>query len=234
MRRPYCWMWIGFVCELMTAAVAWAAGHPSETLLPRTTTGWLSISNYSVMDEHWKQTQLGQLIADPVMEPFAKDTRAQFHKRWSKVRDRLGVGLDDLKGIPGGEVAVALIEPGPNQSATALLCDVTGHVEAANALLAKAKKNLLQQGATESQAMLGGVTLLVFNLPPPVPTAGGPAAAAGALRQTVYFLAGNLLGASDNLAVTQGIVRRLAGAQGGSLAELTGYQMVMKRCAADA
>ena len=63
----------------------------------------------------------------------------------------------------------------------------------------------------------------------------GGAAAAAATGQTVYFLTENLFGACDDLAVVQDILARLAnGSPAGSLSQVAAYQMVMKRCAADA
>ncbi len=49
----------------------------------------------------------------------------------SSTRVRLGLTLDDLEGIYGGELCLAVIQPENdiNQHATVLLVDVTGHVE---------------------------------------------------------------------------------------------------------
>ncbi len=95
----------------------------------------LAITNVDTLIENYNKTQLGKLTADPVMEPFTKDVRRQFENRWSAVHYRLGLTLDDLKDVPGGEACVALIEPAENASALAIVVDVTGRLPQANDLL---------------------------------------------------------------------------------------------------
>ena len=53
------------------------SSQPSETLLPNTTQGFFAISNVDTLSDHWNKTQLGHLMADPVMEPFTKDIHRQ-------------------------------------------------------------------------------------------------------------------------------------------------------------
>ena len=129
---------VGSVSAVCPAQVA----GPSERLLPATTKGAVFIADCEKLNQQWNKTQIGKLLEDPVMEPFAKDLRRQFQDRWSGVHDRLGLTLDDLKGVPGGELAVALIQPGPGQAATAILVDVTGHADKAVAMLDKVSANM--------------------------------------------------------------------------------------------
>ncbi len=99
-------------CFLLLTGIGNASDHasrPSETLLPDTTQGFFAISNVDTLREHWNNTQLGHLMADPVMEPFTKDVRRQFEDRWSSVHERLGLTLDDMKGVPGGDVGIGLV-----------------------------------------------------------------------------------------------------------------------------
>ena len=88
---------LSVVCSLV-AAMAWA--QSSEELLPDTTKGYLSITNYTEFDKQWRKTQLGQLMNDPVMEPFSKDLRRQLEDRLSNIRERLGLTLDDMQNVP--------------------------------------------------------------------------------------------------------------------------------------
>ena len=113
-----------------------AAGHARGLSL---------ITNTEQLAKHWDETQLGQLMSDPVMEPFAKDLRRQFQDRWSRMREGWG-WLDDLKGVPGGEMALAPVHPAAGQGAVALLVDVTGHVTQAQAMLDKVSANWPNRG----------------------------------------------------------------------------------------
>ena len=167
MRRMNQWIGLWVACGSLTvsASAAWAA-RPSETLLPKETVGFLAISNVDTLDAQWKKTQIGQLIESPVMRPFRKDLRRQMQEHWSGLRERFGIALDDLQGVPGGEVGAAMIEPKPGQAATALLIDVTGHLAQAHALVAKGTGNLLKGGAKQSALKIDGVVVDVFELPP--------------------------------------------------------------------
>ena len=240
MPRIRHWVSILVVWEGLVAGVAWAeALRPFDTLLPKTTVGMLSVPNIDNLKEHWKKTQLGKLLDDPVMQPFEKDVRQQTHRRWAEVGDRLAVTLEDLEGVPSGEIAVAMVEPKPGEAASTMLIDVTGHLAQAKALLTKAQANFIKQGVKESRLTLGGALVLIYDLPLPkeeqeANSTEGKAAEA-VTRQTIYFLTQNLLGVSDDLRVVRGILGRLAEqSAAGSLAEVVAYQMVMKRCATDA
>ena len=202
-------------------AAAWAA-WPSETLLPKETVGFLAISNVDTLDAQWKKTQIGQLDREPRMRPFRKDLRRQMQEHWSSLRERFGIALDDLQGVPGGELGAAMIEPKPGQAATALVIDVTGHVVQAHALVAKATGNLLKGGAKQSALKIGGVVVDVFELPLPARSSfrrGPPRRHDTRRRRRTRRRAGagrlrpggrNLLIITDNLDVTRGILGRVA------------------------
>ncbi len=241
MQRTRKWLWLGVAFGLLTLPVAIApAARLSESVLPKTTVGFLAISNYDALNQHWKKTQLGQLMDDPVMAPFRKDLRGQMQHRWANVHERLGLTLEDMESVAGGEVGVALIEPKPGEAAMAIIADVSGHLPQAQELLKKSTASLLKQGAKQSREVVGGVDINVFDLPEEeLPKAlDGKAAAPAAASEpnrTVYALVDSLLIAADNLDEVRGILTRLAaGNAQGSLAEVPGFQAVMKRAAADA
>jgi hypothetical protein len=209
-----------------------------DTLLPKTTVGLVSATNAVRLTEQWNTTQLGKLIAGPVMKPFQDDFRAQMQAQWSSLGERLGIHLDDLRGVSTGEASLALLEPQSGTAAVSLLLDVSGNLNKAQGLLAKARANLTGRGARETIHKIRGIFVYVYDVPLPkdqqVAAGRGGAAAAASTGQTIYFLTENLFGACDDLTVVQDILARLAVAgQPGSLSQVAGYQMVMKRCAAD-
>ena len=133
---------------------------------------------------------------------------------------------------------MALLEPQPGTAATSLLLDVTGNLDKAKALLAKARADLKARGARDDPDDSRS-SRLRFAVPLPqaqqVAAGQGGAAAAAATAQTVYFLTENLFGACDDLAVVQEILARLVnGSRPAAFPKSPAYQMVMKRCAADA
>jgi hypothetical protein len=223
--RIYHWIWLGLFAQLLAWSSATAAVPATDTLFPKTTVGYLSVPNYGILKDHWRKTQLGKLVADPVMEPFTADLREQFQKRWSDVYTRLGLKIEDLKGVVAGETGLAFIAPKPGEAALAILADVSGNGDKARKLLAKAEANLTKAGATATQRTLGGATVTVYQM---------PANAEGVQPQTIYFLEHDFLGATDNLQVAADILDRLSGGQTDCLAAVSGYRGVMKRVAADA
>ncbi len=215
--------WVFAVLLILSAGRSHAA-VVDEHLLPNTTKGVVLVRDAKNLSETWQKTQLGQLMADPVMKPFTEDLRRQFSERFGQVNDRLGLKLDDLRGVPGGGLAMARIMPEKGKSAIVLAIDVTGHVAQAQALLAKVEANLLARKAKQTQKDVTETTAaMVFQLKETRDYPGGQAA---------FCLAGNLLAASDDVAVLQQIMQRNSGraAQGGSLADDPAFKAVMKRC----
>ncbi len=240
-RRVLCCLAI--VWGFWVPGLACAAAVPAaDTLLPATTVGFVSATSSTRLKAHWSKTQIGKFLADPIMKPFQDDLRAQIQSQWSGLSDRLGIGIDDLRGVPTGESALALIEAERSAEqvtpATVMLLDVTGNLDAAQKVLDKARRTLIAKGATPTQQTVQGVSVYIFNVPLPagqqVAAAQGGGAASVAANRTIYFLTQNFFCACDNLSVVQGILEHLVkGGATNSLSTVVGYQMVMKRCAAD-
>src|SRR5262249_28279833 len=143
-------------------AVAQAA-KPSETLLPSTTKGFLSIGDFEVLRDAWNKTQLGQLMQDPVMKPFADDLKQQLQSKWSRSHQKLGLAWEDLEGVPAGEISLAMIQPAKDEAAIVILVDIKGHEAQAEALIEKVSKKLAAGGAKRGQRQAFGVKITQFD-----------------------------------------------------------------------
>ena len=211
---------------LVLVIPAWslAQQRSHEALLPNTTQGYVSVANVEQLRASWNQTQMGQMLQDPVMKPFAEDLRNQIENRLSQVNRRLNLTLDDFRGIPSGELSIAVIQPAPGQAAAAVLADVTGNDRQVAALLQKIDQNMQRRQATKAQRMAFGANLTVYTIP--------PRQGERQPRTAVFFLHQNILGAADNLAIAEGIVGRMAGPARDSLAQRPAYQAVMARAQA--
>ncbi|MBN2475917.1 MAG: hypothetical protein JXB62_14995 [Pirellulales bacterium] len=219
---------LGFLCVL--AAPPSRAAQPAENLFPETTKGFLAVASVPSLIEHWNQTQLGRLMADPVMEPFADDLRQQYESRWTGVRRRLGLTLDDLKDVPSGEIGIGVVLAAPDRAAVALVMDVTGNLPKAQALLEKVAENLIARGAKQDTGTVaeGTQPVVHFDVPPPPEIEGAKN------QQVYYLLTDQLLVASTDLNVLRGILARAAGTPRSSLATLPDFQVAMGRCSQDA
>jgi hypothetical protein len=206
-----------------------AAPPPSDRLLPATTKGYVSIPNPELAYQQWNKTQLGRLIDDPTMQPFVEDFRQQWKARLSKSNRRLGLTLDDLREVPGGEVAMALIQPSENEGAQVILVDITGHLDQARRVIDKAAKNLVAQGAKQGQTEIEGHLVTSFDIPKEE----------GAHRGTRAFhlIKEDALIVCDDPKVLAGILRRWANkppaggnaAAPDTLASVAAYQNVNER-----
>jgi hypothetical protein len=204
------------------------AAPPTESLLPDTTKGFLSIPDVDLLRENWQKTQLGQLIHDPVMKPFIDDLQGQIENKLSETRLRLGIALSDLEGTYGGEVCLAVMQPEgqEDQHAMTLLVDITDHNAEANALLEKITKNLLDQGAKRRVEKLGNVETTIFTMPknrPEDPTI-----------EAIYAIHKDFLLVADQSEVCGQILARLNGESVPTLAQVAPFAATMQRCKQEA
>jgi hypothetical protein len=210
---------LALVMLLPTAATA-GAFAPSETIFPATTRGWISVADPQVFQESFDRTQYGQLLKDPVMKPFMDSFRAQLRSAGKQRLGKLGLTLEDLEKVPGGEIAMAAIEPQPGVLASILLVDTTGHEAETKALLDQVEKRLIEQKATKSTGA-GGMS--VFQLPPE-PNGGTKQ------RQVAISSSSGALVVGDSPAVVSQVVATLKQGRKDSLASVAAYQAVVARC----
>ncbi len=231
MAKTWTWVLLCSACLLIgQGARAAEKVRRSEHLLPKTTVGYVAVADVQGLIDRWNETQLGQLMSDPVMEPFAKDLRRQFEERFAGTRERLGLTLEDLKDVAGGEVAAGSILSAPDDTAVAIVVDVTDHVPQATDLLKKIAELLTKQGAKQSTLKVpeSPEGIVRFDLPKPK---DDPQAKP---RAAYYCLTGNLLAASNSLQVARGILARRHADRGDSLADVPAFQAVIERCGRDA
>ncbi len=212
----------GLILVLCTQVIGYAAVPPTETLLPNTTKAYLSVADVDEFEAAFNKTQIGQLAADPAMKPFVDDLKRQLSEQWTKTHEKLGIGWEDLDGVPSGEVALALLMPTETSDAVVVLADVTGHEAQTSKLLAKIDENMAARKATRTERKIQGATVVVFDIPKreDIPA-----------RQVGYFVKDDLLAAADDLKVIEALLTRQAGGgKDASLAAFTPYRAIMDRC----
>lgn len=201
------------------------AGPPSDTLLPRSTKGYLSVANPKQFDERWDKTQLGQMWNDDIMQPFVEDFRKQLQDEFGSVERKLGLKWDDLKGVTAGELSGAIIERKGQEAALAITIDVVGHEKQAAGLLAAVEKRFVARGGKKTTSRVGDTTLQVFAV---------PTETAGKTQQTVYFVKDNLLCGIDDRAEAEAMLKRFAGGASDNLKSIPAYTATMANCKREA
>lgn len=219
----YAWLWIvGLVCTSSATAAPLA-----DTLLPNTTRGMVSISNFEDVSARFDQTLIGQLIADPAMEPFVEDLRQQLRDKFAETYNRLGLTWDELRTVPAREVSMGMVHAKATPPAAVLLVDITGREAQAKQLLADIAKRFTAQRAKTVKRDLNGAAIVVYELP--------PAKGEKQPQRTALCLKDNVLIVADQLLVVEGIVKRIgAKPAADALGTLPAFRAVMERCAAEA
>jgi hypothetical protein len=211
---------------LITLASRSSAAVPSELLLPATTKGFISTHDVDEVRKKFNETQLGELVNDPVMKPFIEDFRRQIGSRLERAGRKLGVRWNDLEGVYGGEVALAMVQPKPEDKmshATVLIVDITGKRKEADALLAKIDANQRANRAVRRVLRIGGIEVVNYTqlLRP------GEAAP----ERSYHFISGEQLIASDDEATITAIIGRLDGRAKDMLASVRSFDETQQRCA---
>lgn len=223
-KLPTAWL-AAIVCLSPLTLVA--ALPPSETLLPDTTRGYLSVRNVHDLREQWDRTQLGELLNDPVMEPFVRDMQDQLRRKWRQSNDDLGITLDDFQQVPGGEVAVAVIHEEGAEPALVVLADVTDRHEEADQLIEKLQQQLGERSRQRRTVQVGEATVHVFTLKPREIDGRG--------REVSFVRDGDLMVVGDQLNEVRAVLeRQRRGAATGRLADQVAFRAVIERCQREA
>ncbi len=127
----------GLCC--LTLLLGWqssvaCAAQPSESLLPPTTKGFVSVPDIGLLLDRWNETQLGQLMVDEKMKPFVESLKRQMESKVNRADQQLGLTWSDLESVAGGDVCLAVAQPWDEQAeANAIAAYVAKAVDAAKA-----------------------------------------------------------------------------------------------------
>lgn len=212
---------------LVLVAVQAQAIPTSDTLLPRSTKGYVSVAKPAEFDERWQKTQFGQLYNDELMQPFVEQLRKQFADKYDNIQNKLGITYDDLGGVPSGELSLAILEkPEGRDAPIVITIDVTDHLTEAAALIKAAEERFGARGGRKSTSKQGDTPFTVFEV---------PAAESGiSIQKTVYFIKDNILVGTDDFDEAVTVLKRFAGDGKDSLHSVTAYTETMLRCQKEA
>ncbi len=223
------WLALAVVALLfgVTAAADAAGFVASEKVFPATTKAWLSVPDPQEFRARFDRSQYGQLVADPCMKAFIETCKEQIQSNSKKRLAKLGLTLDDLAGIVGGEIAVAAIEPQSGRLATVLVVDTTGHEDEARKLVTQIGERLVEQKATKLTMPDAPAELTVYQLPP---EADERKATAPRDRRVAFALAKSALVVGDDALQVGQAFAVLEKGRADSLETHPSFPIVMDRC----
>lgn len=213
-----------FLPFLLAASVY--AGPPSDSLLPDTTKGYVSVAQPSEFKARWLKTQWGQMANDETMQPFVEDLRQQIQDEYRVVEEKLGFAWEELEGVSNGELSLAIIERQGRDAALAITIDVTDRQKQASNLLSAIDKRFATRNGRKQTVESGETTLQLFTVPA---TANN-----GQPQTTVYYIHENILVGVDDRALAEAMLQRFDGKAKDNLASVAAYVEVMKRCKSEA
>ncbi len=223
-RFVCCWL---SLASFMSLAVSAVAAPQSDTLLSRSTKGYVSVARPAEFDERWQRTQFGQLYNDELMQPFVEQLRKQFADKYDDIENKLGITYDDLGGVPSGELSLAILEKSEGRDAPIVITiNVTDHPTEAAGLVKAAEERFTARGGRKTTSKQGDTTFTIFEVPPA--EAGKPT------QKTVYFIKDNILVGIDDSDEAAAILKRFAGDAKDSLHSVTAYTETMERCKKEA
>jgi hypothetical protein len=229
-RRGLCLRALAVALHVSAAAtMATAAGFPaSETIFPATTRAWISIADFRGMQERFDKSPYGQLIADPAMKAFVEQLREQISKNGKQRLAKLGLTLEDLEKVPGGELAAAAIEVEGGLLATVLLVDTTGHEDDAKAVVDRIGSRLLEQKATKVTVPGAPPQLTVYELPPDPNDVRSDTA--GRKRRVAFAVGPQVLVVGDDAMQVGQAFAVLSKGRQDSLATVESYKAIVEQC----
>ncbi len=226
----------------LAAQPALAESVAGDQIFPDSTKGFISIRNLSDLQAKWRETQIGQLMNEPIMEAFKKDMQKKLE---AGMENRFGFTLDSIAELPSGEVAAGMIAIPGMMPGYAITLHVADRLEETQKYLERLEAKLRTNGTTKTVEEYKGLEYSVFRFAAPKQAEAAEAtgtnrsrvlrAASSMLpvRQAFYMLKGSTLIITDQQHLLTLLCDRLDDSSQNALADVENYQAVMQRCVDD-
>ena len=159
--------WLGlFGLTVLPAHLAQAAAPP-ERILPETTFFFLKVKDLKTFGEAFRGSQYGQVWSDPSLKEFRDELSQRLDDTSKSLKERIGVSVKELIGIPQGALTVAGIsrEDANLPAGGAIIADAGENQKKLLEVLERAGKEAESSGAKLSTESFNGLTLHVVQFP---------------------------------------------------------------------
>jgi hypothetical protein len=163
-RRLSAWLKASLIA-IAICLTANAADRPSAMkLFPHDSLVFIRMANAHEFAERFQQTSMARMIHDPQLKPFVDHMYGKASDLYAeKVEGKLGVTWDDLKNLPQGEVAFAVVAREHQPPALVLLVDQGKEASVADKLLDKALDFAEKSGGEFTKEKIGDVEVTVVR-----------------------------------------------------------------------
>ena len=150
---------------LFASGFAAEAERPSAMkLFPEESVVFVRISNAHDLGERIHQTSTGRMLQDPQLQPFVESLYGKAGELYAeKAEGKLGISWEDLKKLPKGEVAFAVVARPEKRPALLLMVDQGDETTVADKLVAKALEFAQEKGGEFSTEKIGDVEVTVVR-----------------------------------------------------------------------
>ncbi len=131
-------------------------------LLPHNTVALVTIPEVQQLLPRLAQTNLGQMVQQPQLEPWAQELYGWFGQVLETVGQRTGVDAREFSLLFQGEVTFALIERA-EQPALVILVDFTEDRARVDEILSTLEKTIVTQGARLGTAQVAGIPVRLLE-----------------------------------------------------------------------
>ncbi len=230
---------VGLLFLTLTGQTVLAEPLAGDRIFPDSTKGFISIRNLNDLQAKWKETQIGQLMNEPIMDAFKEDMREKLEAGMEK---RFGFTLDSISELPSGEVAAGMIAIPDTMPGYVITLNVADRLKETKEYLNRLEEKLRKSGTTKTIEKYKGLDYTVFNFPAPkqaelaeeskgrVSKTSAPVLPA---RQAFYLLKESTLIITDQRHLLTLASDRLDDSSKNALADVEDYQLVMQRCLGD-
>jgi len=180
------------------------AAAPAEQTLPGSTLALVKVNNNAGLREAFRQSQLGQLLADPAMTPLKEDFKGKLEEGNARLKKRFGVTLGELLELPQGPSWLAVVgrENAKPPVAVLLSVDAGKNRTQMQELMDRATKQAEGAGGKVSSEAFQGGTIHVIQPPREQDKETSPLAWTS--REGIFTIATDIDALKDQLSHAQG------------------------------
>jgi hypothetical protein len=160
----YCFAIIA-IASLLSTSPLFAARPTAARLLPENTVAMVSVADAKTLAEKFMNTDLGRMSQDPQLKPLIEHLYGSLGEFIDKLKDEIGLSLDQIAALPQGEITAALIIPADSTPGGVLVFDAKDQIENARTLIERLKKLLEREKGVKSEETIEDVKCTIYRSP---------------------------------------------------------------------